>query len=74
MYMRILPKSRYGQFSAADAMVRSLAMTIGVLLLGILLDQVAVYYPTKDYCSRFIPIWSLVFLVGSLFFSLSCTS
>jgi maltose/moltooligosaccharide transporter len=68
MYMRILPKSRYGQFCAANAMVRSFAAIIGGLLIGIALDRLALLFPTKDYCYRFIPIWSLVFIGASLFF------
>jgi len=68
MYMRILPKSRYGQFSSANAMVRSFAIIIGGLLIGFALDWLAVIFPTKDYCYRFIPIWSLVFIGASLFF------
>jgi maltose/moltooligosaccharide transporter len=68
MYMRILPKSRYGQFSSANAMVRSLAVIVGGLLIGLALDWLAVLFPTKDYCYRFVPLWTLVFFGGSLFF------
>lgn len=68
MYMRILPKERYGQFSSANAMVRSLAIIVGGLAAGFLLDQVAVIFPAKDYCYRFIPIWSIACWGGSLFF------
>ena len=41
MYMRILPKSRYGQFSSANAMVRSLAVIVRGLLIGLALDWLA---------------------------------
>jgi MFS family permease len=68
MYMRILPKSRYGQFSSANAMVRSLAVIFGGLILGFLLDRLAVVYDTKDYCYRFIPIWAILCMLGSLYF------
>jgi hypothetical protein len=68
MYMRILPKSRYGQFSSANAMVRSLAVIFGGLILGFLLDRLAVVYDTKDYCYRFIPIWAILSMLGSLYF------
>jgi MFS family permease len=68
MYMRILPKSRYGQFSSANAMVRSLAVIVGGLLIGLALDWLTVWFPTKDYCYRFIPLWSLVFIGASLLF------
>jgi hypothetical protein len=68
MYMRILPKSRYGQFCAANAMVRSFAIIIGGLLIGFALDWLAGLFSTKDYCYRFIPLWYLVFIGASLFF------
>jgi hypothetical protein len=68
MYMRILPKSRYGQFSSANAMVRSLAVIVGGLLMGLALDSLAQIFPRKDYCYRFIPLWTLVCFGGSLFF------
>jgi hypothetical protein len=68
MYMRILPKSRYGQFSSANAMVRSFAIIIGGLLIGFALDWLAGLFSAKDYCYRFIPLWYLVFIGASLFF------
>lgn len=68
MYMRILPKERYGQFSSANAMVRSLAVILGGLAMGLMLDRVAVIFPAKDYCYRMVPLWSLVFIGGSLYF------
>jgi MFS family permease len=68
MYMRILPKSRYGQFCSANAMVRSFAIIIGGLLLGFALDRLAVIFPAKDFCYRFVPLWTLVFICASLFF------
>jgi MFS family permease len=68
MYMRILPHSRYGQFCSANAIVRSLAMMAGGLVVGLLLDRLAVIYPTKDYCYRFIPVWSILCAAGSLYF------
>ena len=68
MYMRILPKSRYGQFCSANAMVRSLAIIAGGLLLGLALDRLAVVFPTKDYCYRFVPLWTLMSVGASLYF------
>jgi MFS family permease len=68
MYMRILPKSRYGQFSSANALVRSFAVIVGGLALGLLLDHLAVVFPAKDYCYRFIPLWFIACAVASLFF------
>ena len=68
MYMRILPHSRYGQFSSANSIVRSFAVIIGGLLMGFVLDWLAVHFPTKDYCYRFIPLWGLAFFGVSFFF------
>lgn len=68
MYMRILPKSRYGQFCSANAMIRSFAIIIGGLLIGFALDRLVVLFPAKDYCYRFVPLWSLIFIGASLFF------
>lgn len=68
MYMRILPKERFGQFSSANSMVRSLAIIVGGLAAGFLLDRVAVIFPAKDYCYRFIALWSIACWGGSLFF------
>jgi len=68
MYMRILPKSRYGQFCSANAMARSFAIIIGGLLIGFALDWLAGLFSTKDYCYRFVPLWSLIFIGASLFF------
>lgn len=67
-YMRILPKERFGQFCSANAMVRSLALIGGGLLLGLSIDRLAVFFPAKDYCYRFVAIWTLACLAGSLFF------
>ncbi|MFZ4717650.1 MAG: hypothetical protein ACOYMT_08890, partial [Chthoniobacterales bacterium] len=61
-------KSRYGQFCSANAMVRSFAIIIGGLLLGFALDRLAVIFPAKDFCYRFVPLWTLVFICASLFF------
>jgi Na+/melibiose symporter-like transporter len=68
MYMRILPKSRFGQFSSANAIVRSVAVIIGGLIIGFILDHLAVIFPVKDYCYRFVPVWSIVCTAASLFF------
>jgi MFS family permease len=68
MYMRILPKSRYGQFCSANALVRSFAAIVGGLALGLLLDHLAVVFPAKDYCYRFIPLWYIACAVASLLF------
>ena len=69
-YMRILPKERFGQFCSANAMVRSFALIIGGLVLGWAIDRLAIFFPAKDYCYRFVAIWTLGSLAASLFFLL----
>lgn len=58
-YMRVLPQDRYGQFCSANAMVRSLAMVGGGVLLGGLLDFISPFLSTKDVCYRYVPLWTL---------------
>ena len=55
VYVDILPKAFYGQFSAANALFRALFMTIGSYCGGLLFDLV------QDY--QYIFIWDLVFTV-----------
>lgn len=59
-YMKILPKERYGQFSASTAMIRSVASLSGGLLGGILLDVVK-GWTSADEAYRYIPFWTLFF-------------
>jgi maltose/moltooligosaccharide transporter len=67
MYMRILPKERYGQFSSANAMVRSVAVILGGVILGLSLDRISVFFPARDFAYRFLPVWAILSLAGSLF-------
>jgi Major Facilitator Superfamily. len=65
-YMSVLPRERYGQFSAATAMLKSVfAMTAG-LLCGLLLDGLKMWDPGRAYF--YLPLWSASFQAVAAFF------
>lgn len=66
MYMRLLPKDRYGQFSSADAMVRAFSLIVGSVLAGLFIDMMKRIHPGSDFCYRYIPVWIFVFEICSL--------
>jgi maltose/moltooligosaccharide transporter len=66
MYMRLLPKDRYGQFSSADAMVRAFSMIIGSVLAGLFIDMMKRVHSGSDFCYRYLPVWIFVFEILSL--------
>ena len=68
LYMKLLPKERYGQFSSADAMVRSFFGIIGSVALGFLIDVLRNAHSNGDYCYRYIPLWIFGFECVSLVF------
>lgn len=72
MYMRILPRERYGQFSSFNGICISGAGALGGLLAGGFIDLMRRAFPDaiwgKDYCYRMIPAWNLPFLLLSWFF------
>lgn len=70
MFMKLLPRERYGQFCSACALVRSVCIIFGGLLCGGFLDAMARMYPAKDYCYRFLPLWNMTFIGSSVLFLL----
>lgn len=69
LFMKLLPKERYGQFASANALVRSAAMIVGGLLAGGLLDVMrAVHKDNGDFAYRYIPVWQVLFFTLSLVF------
>lgn len=66
MYMRLLPKERFGQFCAANALIRSAGTIAGGLLAGGLIDLLKVYHHGDDFCYRYIPFWTWGFQVAAL--------
>ena len=56
-FMQILPRERYGQFSASTAMVRSLATMAGGMLGGGFLDLLKSLMRNPDDAFYWIPLW-----------------
>ena len=70
LFMRLMPKSLYGQFSSANAMVRSFATIVGGLLAGPFMDGVTWLCRGSDFAYRFIFIWPWIF--GSISATFIC--
>ncbi len=68
MYMRLLSRERYGQYCSANAMFRSITVTVAGVISGGLIDLIAIYSVDRDYAYRFVPIWIMVCFAGSLVF------
>ncbi len=72
MYMRILPKDRFGQFCSFNAICQAGAMALGGVVAGGYMDWMRLVFPDdiwgKDYCYRMIPVWGLPFLTMGLVF------
>ena len=62
--MRIFPKDRFGQFCSAQALVRSVGVILGSLLIGGLFDLLKWGYHGSDYAYRWFPaiIWVIEIL------------
>jgi MFS family permease len=63
MYMKLLPKDRYGQFGSADAMVRSIATIVVGGMAGLFLDVFKWIHGGDSFYYRYIPVWSLFFQI-----------
>lgn len=65
LFMRLMPKSLYGQFSAANAMVKSVAIILGGLFLGLCMDGVKAIFQGGNWGAgfhyRFVFIWPWFF-------------
>lgn len=59
--MKVFPKDRYGQFSSANALVRSGALIVGGVACGAFFDLMGRLHPNPEYCYRFLPVWNFVF-------------
>lgn len=71
MFMRLLPKERYGQFCSANALVRSFMCVLGGISCGVFLDFSKRFGANADDCYRFVPVWNLFFmLLTAVFLSL----
>jgi len=70
MFMRLLPSDRYGQYSSANSIVRSLGVMFSGVACGAFIDFVARRFPETDFCYRFLPVWIGFFYALSLVFLL----
>ncbi len=61
MYMRVLPKERYGQFCAANAMLRSLAMIFGSIGASFFMDALRIHFHMDNWRYRYYPVWMFFF-------------
>jgi len=62
LLMRIFPRSRYGQFCSANAMLRSIALIIAGTAVGIYLDVLKSYFPPRTaYCC--LSLWNWVAII-----------
>lgn len=69
IFMRLMPKSLYGQFSSANAMVRTAGGTLlGGLLAGLCMDAFKWHYGGSDFAYRWVWLWPWVFGIGSAVF------
>jgi MFS family permease len=69
LFMRIFPRSRYGQFCSANALWRSFSVIIGGLILGAMLDFLKANYGARTAFVS-LPIWHFlsyaIMLVGTI--------
>lgn len=64
MVMRLFPHEQFGQFCAANAMCSALGSVVGGALAGVFLDVLKhMFSASGDYYYRFVPVWSLGFMV-----------
>ncbi|MEN6356929.1 MAG: MFS transporter [Armatimonadota bacterium] len=73
LFMRLLPHTRYGQFSSANAVVRSAMMMVAGVLCGSYMDWLKYFFMHHlhiggDYYYRLFFFWILVFGGLALFF------
>lgn len=66
--MRIFPRSRYGQFCSAQALIRSAFTTVAGVLAGLFIDLFKWIFNGSDYAYRFIYLWMTVFVALSAVF------
>jgi len=59
--MRVFPRSRYGQFSSAQSLLRSFGVLFAGVVAGLFIDAVKWASDGSDYAYRFIFIWQALF-------------
>ena len=66
MYMRLLPKDRYGQFCSANGMVRALAIIAGSILIGVFIGSMEPWFGERRF--TWIAVWQLTFQLAAAVF------
>ncbi len=67
--MRIFPKSRFGQFCSAQAMLRQCVMIVAGVSAGVFIDVIKTFFNNSDFAYRFIYVWLTIFLGISAIFT-----
>lgn len=62
-FMRVMPKSRFGQFCSASAILRSLGTMVAGVFAGIFMDGIRWLCSGSDYAYRFYFVWSWGFSI-----------
>ena len=65
LFMVIFPRSRYGQYCSANAMLRALTGILGGVLTGAFFDWAGHVMAHRDVY-RLMPVWQLVFTIPAL--------
>src|SRR3954454_23310615 len=63
MYMRLLPRDRYGQFCSANGMVRACAMIVGSVLAGAFIGAMQPWFGERRY--TWVAGWQLCFQLAA---------
>ena len=68
LMMKLLPREQYGQFASANALVRSLAVIVGSLVAGAVIDALRRVHGGSDFAYRYLPVWQTLFFGLALIF------
>jgi len=66
MYMRVLPRERYGQFCSANGMLRAFAMMFGAALAGMMMDSLHHHFGMDEWRYRYYPVWIVFWQIPSI--------
>lgn len=67
MVIKVFPREKFGQFCAANAMCASIGTVVGGSLAGVFLDLMKSFFSQGDYYYRFVPVWSIFFVLVTVF-------
>jgi maltose/moltooligosaccharide transporter len=62
LFMVTFPRSRYGQYCSANAMLRALAGILGGVLAGVFFDRAGHFMGHRDVY-RLMPVWQMIFTI-----------